>query len=164
MSFYKEFEKEHPGSDLTRVSDFTTSMVGDRSDQKLKTKGAETWGVTLFLIDQLRHSSIDFADRDRLLKAGECLKRIVTIWKSNDWTLPRDLANEALNNMLIHIELMRPFETYQPKHHLMIHPLAETPIKGNPWFYGSWLDESLNKVLKAAVSYTHLTLPTTGSV
>ena len=51
--------------------------------------------------------------------------------------------------MLIHIELMRPYDCYLPKHHLMIHPMHATPWKGNPWYHSSWLDESLNKVLKA---------------
>ena len=144
MGFYTRSAKEHPGSALTRFADFTPSMAGERSDQKLKTKVAETWGVTLFFIDELWQSSIDFADRDRL-------DGIVGIWKSNDrMMMPRHLASEALNSMLIHIDMMRTFNAYQPEHYLMIHPLMETPLKGNPGFYGSWPDESLNKVRKAA--------------
>eukprot|EP00959_Pyramimonas_sp_CCMP1952_P264006 5520699-Pyramimonas_sp.AAC.1 len=30
-------------------------MVGDPSGQKLKTKGAETWGLLCFLLDELPH-------------------------------------------------------------------------------------------------------------
>ena len=45
---------------------------------------------------------------------------------------------------------MKPYECYVPKHHMMIHPMQEAVEKGNPWYYSSWLDESLNKTLKAA--------------
>jgi hypothetical protein len=50
--------------------------------------------------------------------------------------------------MLIHMELIRPFDLFIPKHHVIMHALGETNEKGNPWYYGSWLDESLNKLLK----------------
>jgi hypothetical protein len=50
--------------------------------------------------------------------------------------------------MLIHLELMRPFDLFVPKHHVILHALGEANDKGNPWLYASWLDESLNKVLK----------------
>ncbi len=42
-SFYKAHRTERPGDNLTQVGNFTKKMLGDHSDQKLKTKGAETW-------------------------------------------------------------------------------------------------------------------------
>jgi len=50
--------------------------------------------------------------------------------------------------MLVHMELMRPFDQFIPKHHVILHAMGEAADKGNPWHYSSWLDESLNKVLK----------------
>ena len=40
------------------------------------------------------------------------------------------------------------WEEFVPKHHVIFHPLQQTMEKGNPWYYGSWLDEGLNKQLK----------------
>ena len=93
---------------------------------------------------------LEVVDRDRLLGAGERLENIVRIWKDHAWTIPRSAATEALTSYLIMIELIRPYDCYLPKHHVMIHPIQKTLITGNPWYYASWKDESLNKTLKGA--------------
>ncbi len=49
-----------------------------------------------------------------------------------------------------HIALMVPFNVFTPKHHLMFHLFFKTPFLGNPLYYATWFDESLNKTLKAA--------------
>ena len=87
MNFYNRSPEK-----LTRVADFTPSMVGSRNDQKMKTKGAETWGVTLFLIDELH--SHPMPNGNQLYHAGVCLKKIVEIWKQCDWTMPRTAAQD----------------------------------------------------------------------
>lgn len=53
MRFNNIYEQSHKGEKLTRVSDLVPSMLGEANDQKLKTKGAETWGLCLFLISEL---------------------------------------------------------------------------------------------------------------
>ena len=63
--------------------------------------------------------------------------------------MPESSAKENFDRMLVHMELMRPFDLFIPKHHVILHMLAETTSKGNPRHYSSWLDESLNKLLKA---------------
>ena len=62
------------------------------------------------------------------------------------------LSKETLDCYLRHLDLMRGSHLL-PKHHVMIHPCLETIEKGNPWYYASWLDESLNKTLKAACKH-----------
>jgi hypothetical protein len=49
-----------------------------------------------------------------------------------------------------HVALMHPFDCYVMKHHLVVHLIANTGFHGNPNKYSTWVDESLNKVLKAA--------------
>ena len=39
---------------------------------------------------------------------------------------------------------------HTPKRHALTHMILKTPRQGNPRGYANWLDESLNKVLKAA--------------
>ena len=53
-------------------------------------------------------------------------------------------------HMKIHMQIMRPWDQFVPKHHVIFHALQQTMEKGNPWFYSSWLNESLNKQLKHA--------------
>ena len=90
LSWYSTYERDHPGETLTRVADLTPSMLGTQNDQKMKTKGAETWGVALFLLSELRlRSRTAGEDGNTLRMAGESLEKIVRIWKRNDWTMPR---------------------------------------------------------------------------
>ena len=65
---------------LTQISDLTVKMVGNRAEPKLKTKAAETWGVALFLIDELRkYGARAGEDTVRLALAGECLRDLARI-------------------------------------------------------------------------------------
>ena len=83
---------------MTRVADFTHKMLGTANDPKLKTKGAETWGVALFLIDELQErSNVLGDDADRLIQAGKSLQAIVELWKSNGWIMPTAAAEENRN-------------------------------------------------------------------
>jgi hypothetical protein len=50
MSWYKTRHAQNPTENLTRVADFTVKMIGKRSSPKLKTKGAETYGLMKFLL------------------------------------------------------------------------------------------------------------------
>ena len=95
MRFYSTYCKEHPHEDLTRVADLTLKMLGTADDPKIKTKGAETWGVFLFLISELRirHSMVG-AEAERLIHAGDMLEKIVRTWKAYDWIIPRSAAQE----------------------------------------------------------------------
>ena len=54
MNFYKRHDRENKGATLTRCSDLTPKMLGTPADQKCKTKGAETWGILLFVISELK--------------------------------------------------------------------------------------------------------------
>ncbi len=50
----------------------------------------------------------------------------------------------------MHVELMRPFKSFIPKHHTMWHLLFSQRFLGNPAVYSNWQDEHLNKILKGA--------------
>jgi hypothetical protein len=79
--WYKEVKGRYPG--LTEVSDLTVKMLGSSSHQKLKTKGAETWGVVLFLVDMLeRHAGMVGETGARYLQAGMALRRMVQCWRA----------------------------------------------------------------------------------
>ena len=70
-------------------------MLGTADDPKIKTKAAETWGVFLFLISELRiRQSMVGAEAERLIHAGDMLEKIVRTWKAYDWIIPRSAAQE----------------------------------------------------------------------
>ena len=108
MTWYPVHEKK-TGEVLTRVADLTAGMLGEPGDPKLKTKGAETWGIVLFVVEELKIKGgvLPPDDCTRLLHAGENLVRIARIWKSCDWTVPDDLQKDRLD-----IDSSLAMETY----------------------------------------------------
>ena len=48
-----------------------------------------------------------------------------------------------------HVALMQPYGMYTPKHHALFHLIFDMTNYGNPQWYATWRDESLNKTLKA---------------
>ena len=63
---------------------------------------------------------------------------------------PQDSFQSYIN----HMELMAPEDVFIPKHHLMMHLIVRSAHFGNPRFYSTWRDESLNKTLKMACRTT----------
>ena len=151
MEFYKAYQKEHPQSNLTRVADFTPSMIGTVNNQSLKTKAAETYGLALFLIKEIevRGGVLKDGNQVKLGQAGSHLVSMIHIWKTCGWKLDRDQSQRVLDHYKIHLQLMRSFDCMTPKHHVLIHPILDSLIKGNPWAYNEFLDESLNKTLRS---------------
>ena len=60
------------------------------------------------------------------------------------------LCQESMSLYVKHMALMVPFDCFVPKHHIVFHLLRNVGFQGNPLVYATWLDESLNKSLKAA--------------
>jgi hypothetical protein len=154
MSWYSRRHAGNVNEKLTRVADFTVKMVGEPGDQVLKTKGAETWGILLFLLDELRRFEAR-AGREwrRLLRAGECLEEMVRVWSSHSGVLPSAARRQVSSAYNLHVALMLPFDCYIPKHHAMFHSVLRSGFLGNPKSYDTWHDEALNKLLKASCKY-----------
>ena len=106
MAFYTRHHAENPKDKLTRVADLTVKMLGKSTQHRLKTKGAETWGVALFLISELQSEKAGkLDDRDRLLLAGQALEKVVRTWQGHDWTIPRPACQENAHAQSIWIKL-----------------------------------------------------------
>jgi len=50
--------------------------------------------------------------------------------------------------------LLKGLGVFAPKHHLAFHLVHNIQRQGNPAFYATWMDESLNKVLKGCCKQT----------
>ena len=155
IAFYRQFDQRQPHEALTKVSDLTQKMIGTHARPKIKTKGAETWGVMLFLLDEYKHFAGRLRERGvRMMAAGQSLERIVRIWNAHGRAIPAHARRACFEAYCAHLRCMAPENCYVPKHHLMIHLLHNTSHFGNPRSYANWLDESLNKTLKATCRAT----------
>ena len=82
-AWYAARKRLRPQETITEVSEITKKMLGDPSSKKLPFKGAETWWVLLFLLDELAIYRLS----DRLLKAGRSLEKLIDCWNSAGWRL-----------------------------------------------------------------------------
>ena len=149
-AFYKQRHRARPGETLTCVHDLS-KCVGDPSARKLLTKGHETYGVLLFLIDFMQtHLARLDETGPKLLGACRSLARIVEIFNGNGANIPPNAIQECFDQLLNCYELTRDVdEMFIPKRHLMLQLLKRMGYLGNPRLYANWYDEALNKVLKA---------------
>jgi len=60
---------------------------------------------------------------------------------------------ESMRLYVEHVALMAHFSIYIPKHHIVFHLIRNVERQGNPLVYSTWLDESLNKMLKSACKH-----------
>ena len=149
-AWYKRRSRTHKTEQLTRINDVTKKMVGEPSNQKLGTKGAETWGLLLFLREELRrHVARLGGEGPVLAQAAESLVVMIEIFDSNGVLLPPACVQGCWDAYLRFLDLTQGYEDQLiPKRHLVLHMLRRLDHFGNPRFYAEWYDESLNKTLK----------------
>ena len=151
-NFYKRHRTNRPLDNLTHISTFSKKLLGDTADQKLKTKGAETWGMFLYLLwkmSTIAHKLCPLLCA--LYQAGLALEALIRLWKQHGRNLPAHVVQKSFDlfaNFCLLTEGVE--ELQQPKRHLVCHLLAKLRTLGNPSQYANWLDESLNKDLKKA--------------
>jgi hypothetical protein len=80
-------------------------------------------------------------------------KRLMTKWVGGLPYNPIISIQDALENYCNHVALMTT-DLMIPKHHLLFHLIVNSKYFGNPSAYATWLDESLNKLLKACCRQT----------
>ena len=157
LDFYKRWKRDHGHEDvLTALQTLTRKMIGSRATNSLKTKAAETWGLTLFLIQMVeKYRGPIGGAAAPVLEAGRCLERYIRILKSQGTNMTPDAVQEATMTWVHHLNLIAPFDIFLPKHHLMLHVNHRAILQGNPWMYTTFLDESLNKELKKCLRLCH---------
>jgi len=95
FSWYRRRRKSHPTEKLTELSDLVPKMLGTKADPQLKTKAAETFGILVFLDDNMDKFSDSLgADAPRYKEAAHLLLRYIRIVKSHGVNLPRDIQQD----------------------------------------------------------------------
>ena len=126
----------HPTERLTRLGNITPKMLGSNSDRKLKTKGAETWGVLLFiehiLSDEGRRARVG-ANADELLEATQCLIQMVHIMNACGINMAQEQIEMMLGAWKRSLSLTEDVQELQtPKRHRQRSRNAETAPSGKP--------------------------------
>ena len=91
-----------------------------------------------------------------LLAAGESAIHLEHLFATFPRTLNRDQQLDLFNTFLRHTVLFeRAGGILRPKHHLMLHCLRRSGFLGNPRYYTTYRDESLNGVVARIARSTH---------
>ena len=156
--FYATYARMHPAHRLTEIQDITPQMLGKRNKPKLKLKAAETWGFLLWL----QHILGGQVGRNLGELAGACrgaadsLVEWMHIIKTSGRALERDIHERLCNCVVRHLACARRLGMrLLPKHHMWVHVTVGAWRQGNPRFYWTFLDESLNGKLKKVLRRCH---------
>ena len=91
FAWYSEYAARSPIEELTQLTNLTTKMLGSKASPKLKVKGAEAWGMLLFVVEKLVPQ---YAHRvphsDRWLAAGVALVQHMRVMKAEGRVSPRN--------------------------------------------------------------------------
>ena len=145
-----------PDRNLTRVHDITPAMVGTKADNKLKTKGAETWGVLLFLQSIFENYGDEIITGDTLdispqeyLAAARSLIAMCAIMDEGKCNLSEAGSEQLLFQWKRFVSITSHLPALDlPKKHATSHMVAKSKFFGNPRYFSCWFDEALNKTLK----------------
>ena len=141
-----------------RINDITDKLIGTRKAPDLKTKAGETGVLVRWATDLCQRHARSMKLGDELLAAGECLLEYMAILKEHDRIVPRSACQRLLDLCTRHISLLQLAQLpLVPKHHLMVHLTLRIPTRGNPRFYSTFLDESLNAALAKIAGASHRT-------
>ena len=164
MGWYRQYRRLHPEADLTEVADFTPGMLGTETKPHLKVKGAECYGLLLFIIEMYEvHKNTLGQDGERLLLAGKALESFVAIQRQHGYVMPAEARGELLNLLKNYAAYMAPFEHETPKLHLLAHLVLRIAWSGNPRLHACWSDEGANRILKKVLrNVSQLTFEETG--
>ena len=152
-AWYKARSKERPTEKLTRITTHSfLKLIGSPSDRRLRTKGAETWGLLLFLVHVVDRDCARLGgDGPALLEAGRCLVELVTVLDAEPVNMSHLAIQRCLDALKRHMVLTEGIgECRIPKRHQCVHMVLKMPVFGNPRFYANWRDEGDNSTLKRA--------------
>lgn len=148
MSFYKEWDRTHPNQTLSRLSTLTPRMLGISGSKKAEGQSPRIQGSASFCRQLLQHEPPP--DRPFWFGVLRCCSSSCSVRPCIEAKWP-----SATSSCPSIMTLVAQLEIYTPKFHLMFHLILRTADQGNPVFYATFLDESLNSTLKKALSLGH---------
>lgn len=155
--WYSDWSHHNPGQQLTQVDNLDVGMLGPRDRPMMSTKGAETKGLIEFSMHILDKYRAPLGARARpLFRCGEAIRELVSVMD----TAPRVMRpNDVQRFHDAFLTLARFWVeaglTRKPKMHLLMHLVGGCGFAGNPGWFTTFEDESLNKALANVCRAAH---------
>ena len=161
--WYKQQAASDPewSARAAQVWSLTLKMLGEQSDPILSAKANETAHFLPFVLHMLEkyrarmelHNETEYRF---LLAACQAAERFNEIIRNAGRIMTYEQRRDLFNAYLRYVSSwMRMGFELQPKHHLMFHLIARVEKLGNPRFYWTYRDESLNGVLIKVARSAH---------
>ena len=157
-AWYKEEKKRTPERSVHKLEDLTLSMIGAEGHKKMNTKAAETKTLVLFCTWLLGKYKTKLATPTAkgLLRIGSSLSFLILTIDGS----PRVMTRAQIQTMYDNVKMiLAGWEAagvpLVPKMHLLFHMVERAQTQGNPRFYATFLDESLNRTLRDLVRTSH---------
>ena len=152
--FFKEERSRR--KTFTQTTGLTLKMFGASDAFKYRLKAMESFTMVRFLVQLLeRHPGVVGEEHGRAVESGKCLIQYVELLKSHGPKLPDYAHRRMVEIWGRYVALTEPWNINTPKVHLMFELHHRAPWFGNPWWYHTFLDEGLNKVLKRVLRLCH---------
>ena len=156
--WYEAEKVRNPARHLHRLGDLTLSMIGKQSAPCLSTKAAETKTLIFFLVSELEkyRGQIESHKTRALITVG---KSMISLFDTLD-SSKRKMTARQIQTAYDCIKKMNAlWDTADihrtPKLHLTFHMIERAQTEGNPNFYSTYLDESLNRTLRDIARVAH---------
>ena len=139
------------------VFNLTFKMLGERNNANLKAKGGEVAGLLPFAFEMLGRHRANMGDQGEFLyRACQAALMITDMFR----TCPKILTDDVVRTMLGHfVRFSRYYYiaggVLTPKFHLMIHCILRARKFGNPRFYWTFRDESMQLVIGTLGRHIH---------
>ena len=132
-------------------------MLGGPDKVGLATKAAETSTLLVFCCDMATKYCEKLGRKGPFLVAlGNCLVRLLQIMRNSPRVLGAALEQEFVDNIKRAFTLCEPAGVpYIPKSHMMLHLGHSACDQGNPYYYHTFVDESLNGSIAKLAATCH---------
>ena len=155
---YKKWCKDNEIPQSYQLSQLTPAMIGaNLKKPELKTKAAETGVLLRWAVHYCGlPGGENFEHRAVLLEAGNELLSYMDILRANGLHVEWADCQKLLFHCLRHLTLMEHASNgHLPKNHMFVHITQRVPTQGNPRFYSTFLDETLNLSIAHMASASH---------
>lgn len=159
--FYKRYREANPGADVTELENLTPGMLGKNNARMLSTKAAETKYLVPFCLEVLaRHAArIPVLLVRQYTAIGECMQGLNREMSSQGFVMEPSSIQAMYDFLLrLYVNWEAAELPCKPKLHQLMHMVDRAAFQGNPAFYATWADETLNKVLAALGRQAHRTV------
>eukprot|EP00959_Pyramimonas_sp_CCMP1952_P213237 4461734-Pyramimonas_sp.AAC.1 len=134
-------------------------MIGTKAAPSLSLKAQESKWFTYFMVDTLDKYNDKIPDgnhKEILLAAGRALVTFSDALDSEPRHIPVNTCKKLQDLADLHVGLCEQAGVNMyPKHHMFRHLAAQIRRKGNPRYYNTYWDESVNGVVADLANTTH---------